>query len=144
MQGELDSEVAAKRQLQEQLQKASEDRERAMAEVQRFAAVQGTASPRAGATGDAGLPIVADRSLSATVIDVKREPDATLAEINAGSRDGVREGWVMTIADGSNFMGNLRIVHVDVNRAVGVVELEDASGRGEVKSGQRAIARKGE
>ena len=144
MQGELDSEVAAKRQLQEQLQKASEDRERAMAEVQRFAAVQGTAAPRAGATGDAGLPIVADRSLSATVIDVKREPDATLAEINAGSRDGVREGWVMTIADGSNFMGNLRIVHVDVNRAVGVVELEDASGRGEVKSGQRAIARKGE
>jgi hypothetical protein len=144
MQGELDSEVAAKRQLQEQLQKASEDRERAMAEVQRFAAVQGAAAPRAGATGDAGLPIVADRSLSATVIDVKREPDATLAEINAGSRDGVREGWVMTIADGSNFMGNLRIVHVDVNRAVGVVELEDASGRGEVKSGQRAIARKGE
>ena len=144
MQGELDSEVAAKRQLQEQLQKASEDRERAMAEVQRFAAVQGSAAPRAGATGDAGLPIVADRSLSATVIDVKREPDATLAEINAGSRDGVREGWVMTIADGSNFMGNLRIVHVDVNRAVGVVELEDASGRGEVKSGQRAIARKGE
>ncbi|NBP51425.1 MAG: hypothetical protein EBU70_09670, partial [Actinobacteria bacterium] len=121
MQGELDSEVAAKRQLQEQLQKASEDRERAMAEVQRFAAVQGSTAPRAGATGDAGLPIVADRSLSATVIDVKREPDATLAEINAGSRDGVREGWVMTIADGSNFMGNLRIVHVDVNRAVGVV-----------------------
>jgi len=75
---------------------------------------------------------------------VKREPDATLAEINAGSRDGVKEGWVMTIADGSNFIGNLRIVQVDVNRAVGVVELEDATGRGEVKSGQRAIARKGE
>jgi hypothetical protein len=144
MQGELDSESAAKRQLQEQLQKASEERERALADVQRFAAAQGTAAPRAGATGDAGLPVVADRSLSATVVDVKREPDATLAEINAGSRDGVREGWVMTIADGSNFMGNLRIVHVDVNRAVGVVELEDASGRGEVKSGQRAIARKGE
>ena len=144
LQGDLDSESAAKRQLQEQLQKASEDRERAMAEVQRFAAVQGAAAPRAGATGDAGLPIVADRSLSATVIDVKREPDATLAEINAGSRDGVKEGWVMTIADGSNFVGNLRIVQVDVNRAVGVVELEDVDARGEVKSGHRAIARKGE
>jgi hypothetical protein len=50
----------------------------------------------------------------------------------------------MTIADGSNFVGNLRIVQVDVNRAVGVVELEDVEARGEVKSGHRAIARKGE
>ena len=144
MQGDLDSETAAKRQLQEQLQKVSEDKERAMADVQRYAALHGSAAPRAGATADAGLPVVADRSLSATLVDVKREPDATLAEINAGSRDGVKEGWVMTIADGSNFIGNLRIVQVDVNRAVGVVELEDATGRGEVKSGQRAIARKGE
>jgi len=144
MQGDLDSETAAKRQLQEQLQKVSEDKERAMADVQRYAALHGSAAPRAGATADAGLPVVADRSLSATLVDVKREPDATLAEINAGSRDGVKEGWVMTIADGSNFIGNLRIVQVDVNRAVGVVELEDASSRGEVKSGQRAIARKGE
>jgi cell shape-determining protein MreC len=112
--------------------------------VQRYAALHGSAAPRAGATSDAGLPVVADRSLSATVIDVKREPDATLAEINVGSRDGVKEGWVMTIADGSNFVGNLRIVQVDVNRAVGVVELEDSESRGEVKSGQRAIARKGQ
>jgi len=144
IQGDLDSETAAKRQLQEQLQKVSEDKERAMADVQRYAALHGSAAPRAGATSDAGLPVVADRSLSATVIDVKREPDATLAEINVGSRDGVKEGWVMTIADGSNFVGNLRIVQVDVNRAVGVVELEDAESRGEVKSGQRAIARKGQ
>ena len=144
LQGDLDSETAAKRQLQEQLQKVSEDKERAMADVQRYAALHGSASPRAGATADSALPVVADRSLSATVIDVKREPDATLAEINAGSRDGIKEGWVMTIADGSNFIGNLRIVQVDVNRAVGIVELEDPDTRGEVKSGHRAIARKGE
>jgi predicted nucleic acid-binding Zn-ribbon protein len=144
IQGDLDSETAAKRQLQEQLQKVSEEKERAMADVQRYAALHGSAAPRAGATSDASLPVVADRSLSATVIDVKREPDATLAEINVGSRDGVKEGWVMTIADGSNFVGNLRIVQVDVNRAVGVVELEDVASRGEVKVGQRAIARSGE
>lgn len=144
LQGDLDSESAARRQLQEQLQRVSDEKERALADVQRYAALHGSASPRAGATSDAGLPVVADRSLSATVIDVKREPDAILAEINAGSRDGVKEGWVMTIADGSNFVGNLRIVQVDVNRAVGVVELEDVEARGEVKSGHRAIARKGE
>ena len=144
IQGDLDSETAAKRQLQEQLQKVSEDKERAMADVQRYAALHGSMAPRAGATREAGLPVVADRSLSATIIDVKREPDATLAEINAGSRDGVKEGWVMTLADGSNFVGNLRIVQVDVNRSVGVVELEDVDARGEVKAGHRAIARKGE
>ena len=144
LQGDLDSESAAKRQLQEQLQKVSEEKERAVAETQRYAALHGSMAPRAGAAPDASLPVVADRSLSATLIDVKREPDAVLAEINAGSRDGIKEGWVMTIADGSNFMGNLRIVQVDVNRAVGVVELEDAETRGEVKPGQRAIARKGE
>jgi predicted nucleic acid-binding Zn-ribbon protein len=143
-QADLDTADARTKQLQEQLQQSSEAKERAMADVQRYAALHGSAAPRAGATADAGLPVVADRSLSATLVDVKREPDATLAEINAGSRDGVKEGWVMTIADGSNFIGNLRIVQVDVNRAVGVVELEDATGRGEVKSGQRAIARKGE
>jgi hypothetical protein len=144
--GERDTADAARRQLQEQFQKASEEKDRASAELARFAAQQGTPSAtRAGATADAArLPVVADRSLSATVVSVKREPDSTLAEINAGSRDGVKEGWVMTLADGSNFIGNLRIVTVDVNRAVGVVELEDPQGRGEVKSGQRAIARKGE
>jgi hypothetical protein len=48
------------------------------------------------------------------------------------------------IGDGATFVGDLRIIRVDVNRAVGIVELEDASGRGEVRSGQRAVARKGE
>ncbi len=144
MQGDLESETAAKRQLQEQLQKVTEEKDRASADVARYAALHGSMAPRAGATGDAVLPVPADRSLSATVVSVKREPDSTLAEINAGSRDGVREGWVLTLADGSNFVGNLRIVQVDVNRAVGVVELEDISTRGEVKPGQRAIARKGE
>jgi hypothetical protein len=144
LQGDLDSEDATRRQLEEQLQRVTEEKERAMADVQRYAALHGSMAPRAGATGDAALPVVADRSLSATIIDVKREPDATLAEINAGSRDGVKEGWVMTIADGSNFVGNLRIVQVDVNRSVGVVELEDAATRGEAKAGHRAIARKGE
>jgi hypothetical protein len=67
-----------------------------------------------------------------------------LAEINAGSRDGLKAGWVLTIGDGGTFIGNLRVTEVDVNRAVGVVELEDASNRGEVRVGQRAVARAGE
>lgn len=144
MQGDLESETAAKRQLQEQLQKVTEEKDHASADVARYAALHGSMAPRAGATANVALPVPADRTLSATVVGVKREPDSTLAEINVGSRDGVREGWVMTLADGSNFVGNLRIIQVDVNRSVGVVELEDIATRGEVKPGQRALARKGE
>ena len=74
---------------------------------------------------------------------MRRGADSTLAEINAGSRDGVQPGWVMSIADGGKYVGNLRITTVDVNRSVGVVELEQA-GKGEVRTGLRVIARKGE
>jgi hypothetical protein len=82
--------------------------------------------------------------MAATVINVRRGGEAPLAEINAGSRDGVRAGWVFAIGEGSTFVANLRITEVDVNRAVGVIELEDAGARGEVKAGQRAVARAGE
>ena len=50
----------------------------------------------------------------------------------------------MAITDGSRFVGNLRIIETDVNRATGVIELEDKQARGEVKPGMSAIARKGE
>jgi hypothetical protein len=73
-----------------------------------------------------------------------RDGQQALAEINAGSRDGIKAGWVLTIGDGATFVANLRITQVDVNRSVGVIELEDTAARGEVKAGQRAIARAGE
>ena len=141
------------RQTQEQLKQASDDRDKTAADAKNaneqlkkygtFAGSLPQARPGAtsGANGDAKIP--ADRSLSATIINVRRGADTTMAEINAGSRDGVQPGWVMSIADGGKYDGNLRITTVDVNRSVGVVELEQA-GKGEVRTGLRAIARKGE
>jgi hypothetical protein len=84
-----------------------------------------------------------DKDIVARVVNVRRSPEAVYAEIDAGSRDGVREGWVMTISDGDRFIGRLRISTVDPNRAVGTVELEEPSERGPVKAGQRVVARKG-
>ena len=141
------------RQTQEQLKQASDDRDKTAADAKNaneqlkkygtFAGALPQARPGAtsGAYVDAKIP--ADRSLSATIINVRRGADTTMAEINAGSRDGVQPGWVMSIADGGKYVGNLRITTVDVNRSVGVVELEQA-GKGEVRTGLRAIARKGE
>ncbi len=139
---QLEVAQAARRALQEEVQQLNEERDQAMDTIARYVAYIGELpSARAGAA--AGYR-PADRNLSASIVNVRRSEDSTLAEINAGSRDGVQEGWVLTIADGSRFVGNLRIIEVDVNRATGVIELEDTDSRGAVRAGQRAIARKGQ
>ncbi|MEY4117670.1 MAG: hypothetical protein RLZZ116_998 [Planctomycetota bacterium] len=133
---------ASQSSLQEEVKRLADEKDRALATVADYVASVGELpKARAGAVAER---VVADRNVSASIISVRREKGATLAEINAGSRDGVKAGWVMTIGDGSTFVGNLRLTEVDVNRAVGVVELEDVASRGEVKVGQRAIARSGE
>ncbi len=141
-QSSLEVADAARRALQEEVKRLADEKDRALATVADYVASVGELpKARAGAVAER---VVADRNVSASIISVRREKGATLAEINAGSRDGVKAGWVMTIGDGSTFVGNLRLTEVDVNRAVGVVELEDVASRGEVKVGQRAIARSGE
>jgi chromosome segregation ATPase len=141
-QSSLEVADAARRALQEEVKRLADEKDRALATVADYVASVGELpKARAGAVSER---VVADRNVSASIISVRREKGATLAEINAGSRDGVKAGWVMTIGDGSTFVGNLRLTEVDVNRAVGVVELEDVASRGEVKVGQRAIARSGE
>ena len=135
---------AARRKLQEEIKRLGDEFAAAKSSLAEYAAAFGDLGKfNAGAVGD-GARVVADRNLVATVICVRRDGTAPLAEINAGSRDGIREGWTLAVGEGASFVGNLRIVQVDVNRAVGVIELEDAAARGEVKVGQRAVARAGE
>ena len=143
-QSSLEVADAARRALQEEVKRLGEDKDRALATIAEYVASVGEISKaRAGAVGDSQR-VVATKNLSATVIDVRRDGQQPLAEINAGSRDGIKAGWVLTVGDGATFVANLRITQVDVNRAVGVIELEDVAARGEVKAGQRAIARAGE
>lgn len=120
---------AARRALQEELQRVNEAQARTMARVSEYVA-------RFGELGDAPVAasIIADRSLTTNIIGVRRSADQVLAEIGAGSRDGVQVGWTMTIGRGSQFLGNLRIISVDVNRATGVVTHEHES-RGRVDIG---------
>jgi hypothetical protein len=144
VQNQLEVADAARRKLQEEVVRLTDDKDQALGTVAKYVAFVGDLpEARAGATSG-GARVPADRDLSSTIIAVRRSADGTLAEINAGSRDGVKDGWVLTITDGSQFIGNLRIIETDVNRATGVVELEDAAARGAVKPGMRAIARKGD
>ena len=78
------------------------------------------------------------RNFDSTVIGVRRENDQVLAEIDVGTRDGVKEGWRGTIAHGGAFIATIRLIEVDVNRSVGVVVLE-AKSRGLVEIGHRVF-----
>lgn len=143
-QSSLEVADAARRALQEEVKRLADEKDNAVATIAEYVASVGEISTaRAGVVSDKAR-VVATKNLAATIINVYRSGNVPLAEINAGSRDGVKTGWVMTIGEGSAFIGNLRITEVDLNRAVGVIELEDANTRGEVKAGQRAIARSGE
>jgi cell shape-determining protein MreC len=109
-----------------------EDQARALDKLQRYAAQYGDLSARPTAlTGS--LP---DRTLIAGVANVRYDSNRTLVEIDAGSRDGVKMDWQMTIGEGADFIARIRIIEVDINRSVGVVDLE----RGSIQIGQRVYA----
>lgn len=132
----LETAVAAQRSLQEEISKLKDDKESAKSRIAAYVARFGALEDQSQEDGDGLAP---DRTLDATILDVRRVGDRTLAEIDAGSRDGVKTGWVMTIGDNGIFIGRLRITNVDINRSTGVVTLEDST-RGMVETGQRAYA----
>jgi len=130
---------AANASLQEQLKGVERERDRAESTIARYEASGG--SLQLASAGE--VRRVADRNLRAVISNVVQDAGDTLATIDAGQLDGVQVGWVLTISDGVDYVANLRILDVDVNRSVGIVELQDPS-RGMVESGQIATARQGE
>ncbi len=136
-QAQLDVAIEARRAVQEELQRIKDEHGVALDKLavyfERFGSVDEVVVRR----GEEGVE--PDRDLSATIISVRRNSDQVLAEIDAGSRDGVEVGWLMTIGHGGDFIGRLRIVSVDINRATGVVELE----QNPVEVGHLVIARAG-
>ncbi|MDZ4830794.1 MAG: hypothetical protein SGJ09_11435 [Phycisphaerae bacterium] len=144
VQSQLEVADAARKALQEEIQRLVEEKVATGTTVDQYRNLFGKLpmSIGAGATGDAGR-VPADRDLAATIVNVQRSGDRALAEIDAGSRDGVKEGWTLLVGNNGTFVANLRIVSVDVNRATGVIEQESSS-RGSVQVGQKAKATRGE
>jgi hypothetical protein len=83
-----------------------------------------------------------DRTLSSTILTVSRDGEDVLVEVDAGSRDGVQKGWIMTVGKNGTFLGRLQVVEVDINRSIGRVSLEDPE-RGLVVPGSAVYAVKG-
>jgi len=130
--------IAARRALEEELQQVRDEHADAMSRISEFVAVHGDLP-----SGRANIGVYPDINLDATIISVRRNGDQILAEIDAGTRDGVKQGWTMIISQGGTFIGNLRIISVDINKATGVISHENAQQRGMVQVGHRATARKG-
>ena len=137
-QAKLDVAVEARKALQEQLQRLKDEHANALSKLARHVEIHGDLE--ADIEGAPTVPITED--LDATIIAVRRSSDQVLAEIDAGARDGVKEGWLLTIGHGGEFIARLRIISVDINRATGIVELEEKTNR-RVEVGYLAYARAG-
>lgn len=113
---------AAVRSLREEVQRLSEARGAAMDRLARYEIAFGKLE-------DSGLSptVPIDRNVRANIIDVRQSQGLVLAEIDAGQRDGIKEGWVMIVGDGQGgYVGRLHIINVDINRATGT--LQDVAG----------------
>ncbi|MDA1262044.1 MAG: hypothetical protein O3B75_04015 [Planctomycetota bacterium] len=128
--------------LKEQIASLTNEKVKSDQVVQSFTAKFGPAETDSGSSAE--VVQIADRNVTASILNVRRNDNLVYAEINAGSRDGVKVGWTMTIGDGSRFIGKLLITSVDVNKSVGTVELEDIASRGAVRVGQKVTIRKGQ
>ncbi len=110
--GRLDVALQAQRTLQEQMQ------------VLRTQLAGGGTDSRRAPGEDLGPP-VASPLVSGRVMSVVMGADGNrYVEVNLGSRDGVSENMKFLLARGGNFLGNLIITKVELNRAVGYVELD--------------------
>jgi hypothetical protein len=136
---QLQSAADVSKVLREENASLKQEQQRATEALDKFAARFGSLDG-SNETQDEG--IAPDRNLTSTVLNVLRG-DSTLIEIDAGSRDGVQEGWILTIGDGGTFIGRLRIISVDLNRSTGLLELEDPA-RGLAEAGHHAYALEGE
>ncbi|MCH8822928.1 MAG: hypothetical protein IH984_05400 [Planctomycetes bacterium] len=134
---QLEVAVSARRALQEELSQLRSELATAVRDVSSYEQKFGTLITK----GEIPPPPLSD--LDATVVNVRRGQDQTLAVINAGSRDGIEKGWVMNVARGGSFIATLRIIEVDINRSTGILELQDIPNRGEVQPGDRVMTRSG-
>ncbi|MFK7960642.1 MAG: hypothetical protein AB8G96_08945 [Phycisphaerales bacterium] len=129
-----EKEVAEKafRALQEEVAQIRGERAELYNTVEQYAVKYGALGSESVQTG-----VLPDRELETRVTLVRRNRNEVLAEIDAGSRDGVKVGWNMTIANTNGFVARLRVTEVDINKAVGIVELEGRSGGGRVAVGDK-------
>ena len=81
------------------------------------------------------------RKITADIIEIRiDDDDSVIVRIDAGERDGLREGSVLTIGDrDGNYVGKLRVTKVDSDEAVGLATTPYGE-PADVEAGDRAFA----
>jgi len=115
----LDAALEAQKVLQEQLASVNEQLDSARSMGSMMAANTQTEEPA----------VIASPMTVGRVLRVDSLPSGErLVEIDLGTRDGLAQNMKFLVHRNGAFMGNLFITSVDVNRAVGRVDLEQAGG----------------
>lgn len=138
MSRELEVAEAARRSLQEEVQRLSEVEARLTQTIGYYVRIAGELDVLTSTMGTVSAPLP-DRNITATVTDVRTAEGRTLVEVNVGQRDGIKLGWQLTIGENGEYVGLIRIVDVDINKSTGVLEGNLSSGR-MVRVGNRAYA----
>jgi len=88
-------------------------------------------------TGESGLAATPPQPISGQVTAVNRPSgNATLVQINVGSRDQVAENMEFVISRNNNFLGTMVVEQVNANEAVGRVQLKN----GQIQTGDSVYA----
>lgn len=132
LEGQLDSLTRQVRSYKEQMQAANEDRQRMETMI-----AQLPEEVRAQISGAAeSAPHAPAVPIAGTVQKVEKIGDATLVQVNVGSRDGVTPNTEFLVHRGESYVGTLLIEQVDTDASVGRMTLAT----GEIKSGDRVAA----
>ena len=83
------------------------------------------------------VPFACTMEVTITVIRVDRSHGPPQAEVDGGTRDGIRLGDHFYITQGGTFIAMIEVVWVDRNRALGRIKLESTT-RGLVQVGHSA------
>ena len=105
---QIERDAGEKRVLREQIVHHEEEIERLISKVQELG----------GEVSATDVAVYTPAKLTATITAVQGDG---LASVNIGKISGVREGMVMYVYRGSDFVGHLRIEEVDDNASAGVV-----------------------
>jgi predicted RNase H-like nuclease (RuvC/YqgF family) len=111
---------SAVRSLQEEIQRLSDAGNKAVETIAMYETRYGRLDTVSTGAVD-GVPIT--RKITANIVNVQPSNGVMLAEVDAGQTDGLKVGMILTLSDGAgNYIGKLRITHVDLNRATGIAE----------------------
>lgn len=110
----------ARRTLAEELARVKEEKNTAVTKLSQ-AIANGYGQRDDVRTGVLGSTVPADKSITCNVIRVEKSSGETLVEVDAGSVDGMKKGWGLTITRGADYIATIQILNVDVRRSTGKV-----------------------